>query len=42
MLLTGVVQSLLDFLKGLPGIKGIVDMEHAKMLVQPLVPPNVS
>ena len=29
----GLVQSLLDFLKGLPGIRGIVKREHTKMLV---------
>ena len=34
---TGLVQSALDFLKGLPGIKGIVDREHAKMLVLSLL-----
>ena len=31
--LAGLVQSLLDFLKGLPGVRGIVKREHTKMLV---------
>ena len=35
----GFVQSLIDFLKTLPGIRGLVEREHTKMMVQISKPP---
>ena len=29
----GYVQSIIDFLKTLPGIRGLVEREHSKMMV---------
>ena len=33
---TGYVQSIIDFLKTLPGIRGLVEREHSKMMVASL------
>ena len=34
-----LLQSLIDFLKTLPGIRGLVKREHTKMMVQISRPP---